>query len=485
MSSIPDHAPIDWPRRIRGILILIAVYLVVVFVIPKPAKVSPEGWRLTGIFIATIAGSILQALPGGALVLMAVTLSIPLGGVKPAKALAGYGDSTVWLVQAAFFISRALINTGLARRIALFFVRLFGKSSLGVSYALSISDMLLATIIPSNGARSGGITLPIVRSISELYGSSPGATSGLLGCFLFTAVYQGVCIGSAMFITGQASNSLAAQLAEQGAKAAGFADFHITPLSWMLAGLAPGLLSMLLVPWVVSRVNPPEIKSTPEASEFARKQLRDMGPLSRNEWILLAVFIGVCGMWMTTSLHGLDVVVPALMGAVTLLLLGVLTWNDVIKEESAWDIFIWYGGLLQLAKNLNDTGVTTEFAKAIGGSMTNASWMTLFGVALLIYFYAHYAFASITAHLLSMFPAFVAVLLVKGAPVGLVCYAFACFANLSAGLTNYGTTPAPMFFSQGYVPFKTWWRVGFVASLVNVTVWSVVGFSWWKLIGYW
>ena len=162
-----------------------------------------------------------------------------------------------------------------------------------------------------------------------------------------------------------------------------------------------------------------------------------------------------------------------------------LRTEDVVRNRAAWDIFIWYGGLLQLAKNLNDTGVTTEFAKAIAASMSNTSWLALFSVALLIYFYAHYAFASITAHLLSMYPAFVAVLLVKGAPVGLVCYAFACFANLSAGLTNYGTTPAPMFFSQGYVPFKTWWRVGFVASLVNVTVWTVVGFSWWKLIGYW
>ena len=63
--------------------------------------------------------------------------------------------------MAAFFISRALINTGLARRIALFFVRMFGKSSLGVSYALALSDIVLAGVIPSNGARSGGVILPI------------------------------------------------------------------------------------------------------------------------------------------------------------------------------------------------------------------------------------------------------------------------------------------------------------------------------------
>ena len=473
----------DWKRLTRGLLILLAVYCVVVFLIPKPASVTAEGWRLTGLFMATIAGSIIQPMPGGALVLMAVTLSTIVGGVKPAKALAGYGDSTVWLVQAAFFISRALINTGLARRIALFFVKLFGASSLGISYALSISDMLLATIIPASGARSGGIILPIVRSITELYGSTPGATAGMLGCFLFTAVYQGVCIGSAMFYTGQASNALAAQLANDVAHTAGYVNFRITPGSWMLAGIVPGLISMLVVPWVVWKVNPPGIKRTPEAAAFARKELIEMGPLSINERILTVVFIAVCGLWMTTDWHHIDITVSALLGAVTLLMLGVIQWTDIIRQEAAWDLFIWYGGLLQLAKNLNETGVTTEFAKNVGAAFSGSGWVVLFAVALLIFFYVHYAFASITAHVLAMYPAFMAVLLAKGAPVGLVAYAFACFVNLSAGLTNYGTTPAPMFFSQGYVSMKIWWKVGFIASLVNITIWSVFGFTWWKIIG--
>ena len=104
---------------------------------------------------------------------------------------------------------------------------------------------------------------------------------------------------------------------------------------------------------------------------------------------------------------------------------------------------------------------------------------------MLIYFYAHYAFASITAHVLAMYPPFLAILLAKGAPVGLVVFAFACFANLSAGLTNYGTTPAPMFFAHEYVPLKMWWRIGFVISLVNLLIWSTIGFGWWRLIGIW
>src|SRR6202167_3153062 len=208
--AAPSETPYDWKRTTLGMLALAAIYCAVVYLIPKPDAVKPEGWRLTGIFIATIAGCIIQPIPGGALVLLAMTLAAIFGGLTVEQALAGYADKSVWLVMAAFFISRALINTGLARRIALFFVRMFGKSSLGVSYALSLSDLVLAGVIPSNGARSGGAILPIVRSIAELYGSTPGATAGVLGSFLMTSVYQSICVTSAMVYNVRASHPLAA-----------------------------------------------------------------------------------------------------------------------------------------------------------------------------------------------------------------------------------------------------------------------------------
>lgn len=462
-----------------GLGVLVLIYLSVVYVAPRPASVKPEGWRLTGVFLATVAGLILQVLPAGALVLMAVTLSAVVGGLTIQQSLAGYADPTVWLVQAAFFISNALINTGLARRIALFFIRLFGKSSLGVSYALCLTDTVLATIIPSNGARSGGVTLPIVRSIAELYGSHPGATSALLGSFLITSVYQGICVSSAMFFTGQASNPLAAKIATE------FGGVAVTWFSWFSAAVVPGVVSLAVVPWVVFKLNPPEIKETPKAAEFARDELVKQGPMSSNEKILSVIFAGVCGLWVTSGWHGIDVTVTALFGAIALLLTGVLSWADVIAERAGWDIFVWYGGLLLLGKELNKTGVTSEFAKAIGGVFGDIGWFSLFLIALVIYFYAHYGFASITAHLLAMYPAFLAALTAKGAPLGILVYAFACFANLSAGLTTYGTTPSPMFYGTNFVEFKAWWRIGFIVSLVNFAIWSTVGFGWWKVLGLW
>jgi len=471
---------VNWlPKRAWGLGLLALIYLTVAYLVPRPAGIEPAGWRLFALFTATVAGMIFQPISGGALVFIAIILSSLVGGLTIQQSLAGYADPTNWLVLAAFLISRSLLNTGLARRIALFFVRLFGKTSLGVSYALCFSDMVLATIIPSNGARSGGVILPIVRGVAELYGSKPGESARLIGAFLMTSVYQGICITSAMFLTGQASNPLAAQMA---AKITGT---EIDWFGWFWAGVVPGMASILLVPWLVSKIYKPEINRTPEAAEFARVQLAGMGKFGNKEWILCAVFLGVCLAWSTTSIHKLDVAVPALLGAAALLVTGVLTWDDVRKEDAAWDMFIWYGGLINLAKALNATGLPTLFAKTVGGSLTGLDWYPLLMISLLVYFFAHYAFASITAHMLAMFPAFLAVLVAQGAPPGLAAFSFAIFTSLSAGLTNYGTTPSPMFFAQGYVEMKDWWRIGFVCALTNLFVWSTIGFGWWKFIGIW
>jgi DASS family divalent anion:Na+ symporter len=465
-------------RTLRGFAILIGIYLFVTLVIPRPESVKPEGWRLMGVFAATVAGLVFEPVPGGALVLLGVTLAAIIGGLTIQEALGGYGDPTVWLVMAAFFISRALINTGLARRIALMFVRSFGKTSLGVCYSLSASDMILASIIPSNAARSGGVVLPILRSVCELYNSRPGPTAAVIGSFLMAAVYQGICITAAMFFTGQASNPLAAQIA-------GDAGYQITWASWFLAGIVPGLCSLALVPLVVMKIYPPEIRKTPEAAAFAADELTKMGPASRQERIVLAVFLFVCGGWVTSGIHGVDIAVTALLGSSALLAAGVLTWEDVRSEKAAWDIFVWYGGLVQLGKSINKTGVTREFAEGVANILGGFEWSLLLAGALLVYYYAHYGFASITAHILAMYPPFMAVLIAKGAPVGLVAFSFACFTNLAAGLTHYGTTPSPMFYAHGYVPMRDWWRVGAVVSAANITVWATIGFGWWRLLGIW
>lgn len=458
---------------------LVAIYLVVAYVFPVPQSVTPDGWRVTALFLATIAGLMLQPLPGGALIVIALTLLVLLGGVPIARALGGFATPTVWLVVAAMLISRVLTDTGLSRRIALMFVGRFGGTSLGVSYSLTLTDVMLAGGIPSITARSGGIVLPIARSISVLYGSRPGESANLLGAFLLVTLYQTSAVACAMFFTGQASNVLAAGLASQ------LVGVSVTWPSWFLAGLLPGILSCIVVTLVVYRMLPPTIRKTPAAAAFAQSELQAMGSLSRRERIALAVFATVCGLWMTSGLHGLDVTVVALGAVGVLLVTDVLTWETVAGERGAWDMFVWYGGLIMLGELLNETGSTRAFAIWVGSWFGGLPWFAVMLPTLLIYFYAHYAFASITTHVIAMFPAFVVLLAGAGMPPGLAVYSLACLANLTAGLTHYGTTTAPMVFSENYVTLRQWWRVGLVVSVVNLVIWLTVGIVWWKILGIW
>lgn len=470
--------PIGWKSR----LVRWAIVLLVaggILLIPVPEGVTPQSWRLLAIFAATITGSIVQPIPGAAIVLLGVTALALFNVLRINDALAGYADPVVWLVLAAFFISRGMIKTGLGRRIAFLFIKAIGRHSLGLSYALASTETVLATVIPSTGARSGGIIFPIAKSLAEAYESRPGPTARRLGAFLMTSVYQCNVIVCAMFLTGQASNPIIARFAQE------VTGIEITYARWVTASILPALLSLLVVPWLLYRVFPPEIKHTPAASEFASKELKLMGPMKWSEGLMLMVFGLVAILWITTKLHGIDYAVVAMLGISVLLVTGVLDWEDLISEKAAWAVFIWYGGLIRMAEALGQTGLTKRFAEAAAGLTTGWKWWLALASLLLIYFYAHYVFASITAHVTAMFVPFLIVILAAGTPVHLAVLSLAYFSNLGASLTHYGTTPAPIYFGAGYTTQRTWWTLGLITSVVTILIWSVVGFAWWKVLRLW
>jgi divalent anion:Na+ symporter, DASS family len=459
-----------------------AIVLVVcagIWLLPPPTGITPKSWHLLAIFVATITGSIVRPVPGGAMVLIGIAALALTGTLPTEEALAGYADPIVWLVLAAFFMSRGMIKTGLGRRIAFVFIRAIGRHSLGLGYALVSTDMLLAMVIPSNGARAGGIIFPVAKSLAEAYDSRPGETANRLGAFLMTLIYQCDVIVCAMFLTGQASNVLISKFAQQ------VTGIELTYARWALAGAVPGLISLALVPLVLYRVFPPEIKHTPAAAQFASDELKRMGRTSRGEKLMLVVFALVASLWMTTALHGINYAAVALLGICVLLISGVLNWQDVISERGAWDVFIWYGGLVRMAEALGETGITKRFAEAAATITVGWKWWLALGLLLLVYFYAHYGFASITAHATAMYVPFLVVILAAGAPPYLAVLSLAYFSNLDASLTHYGTTPAPIYFGAGYVRQRTWWTLGLLVSLITIPIWVIIGFTWWKLLKLW
>jgi DASS family divalent anion:Na+ symporter len=294
-----------------------------------------------------------------------------------------------------------------------------------------------------------------------------------------TLIYQCDVIVCAMFLTGQASNVLIAKFAQQ------VTGIELTYARWALAAVVPGLVSLLVVPLVLYRIYPPEIKHTPAAAEFAANELKRMGKMNSGEKLMLIVFALVASLWMTTALHGINYAAVALLGICVLLLFGVLNWEDVISERGAWDVFIWYGGLVRMAEALGETGITKRFAETAASFTVGWHWWAALAVLLLVYFYAHYGFASITAHATAMYTPFLVVILAAGAPPYLAVLSLAYFSNLDASLTHFGTTPAPIYFGAGYVKQRTWWKLGLIVSMLTIMIWVVLGFTWWKILKLW
>ena len=313
---MPNSKRSNWWRW----LVVVGCFVSVLILVP-PSAAPSEHRALLAIFIATIVGSIVQPLAGAAMVLLGVIALAFIRVVPIEKALSGYADKYVWLVLAAFFISRAMIKTGLGHRIALIFVRLIGRKTLGLGYSLVFTDFILASFIPSTGARSGGIILPIARSVTETYDSRPeDGTEARLGTFLMSMLYQCEVILCATFLTGQASNVIIAGFARQ------HAGIDLNYSIWFVSAIVPALVSLTVIPLMIYRLFPPEVKETPNAVAFAHEELKKLGRTTRHERLLLIVFICVVALWITSKLHGIDPTVIALVGIAALLVFGVLEW---------------------------------------------------------------------------------------------------------------------------------------------------------------
>jgi DASS family divalent anion:Na+ symporter len=447
--------------------------------VPAPQGVDARAMHLLAIFIATIVGIMAKPLPMGAVAIIGICATAFTGTLAIAEALSGFGNRVIWLIVLAFFISRGFIKTGLGARIAYLFMAWLGRRTLGLGYGLIATDLVLAPAIPSNTARAGGVIFPILRSVAQAYESRPDdGTARRIGAFLTKASFQGTVITSAMFLTAMAANPLAAQLArDQGV--------NISWTRWAVAALVPGLLSLALVPYLLYRLYPPEIKETPNATDLARAKLREMGAVKGSEWVMLGCFVLLLTLWILADTLAIHTTVTAMVGLAVLLVTGVLEWDDILSEKGAWDTLVWFAALVMMASFLNQLGLIPWFGTTVGGWFADAGWQTAFLGLCLIYFYSHYFFASNTAHVSSMYAPFLGVALAVGTPPLLAALLLGFFSNLFSSMTHYGTGPAPVLFGSRYVELVDWWRLGLVISAVNIAVWLVIGGLWWKVIGLW
>ena len=465
-------------QQLVSIALPIAVGIII-WSMPTPAGVEPQAWQLLAIFLATIIGFITKPLPMGALALVALVIAVVSQTLTIDQGLSGFSSTTSWLTFSSFLIAKAIIKTGLGTRIAYLFMAVLGKNTLFLGYGLLATDLILSPAMPSGNARSGGIIFPLVKSLATIYHSEPDRqTSRKIGSYLTFVAFQGTQITTAMFLTAMVANPLMARLAGE------IGGVSIDWLGWSLAALLPGSICIILMPLVVYLFYPPEIDKTPDAPKIARQKLQEIGGIKSQEGLTIAIFIILLLLWVFGDrLVGISSVTTALIGVALLSITRVLSWEEILQEDKAWNILVWFSILLTMATYLNQLGFIPWVSEAIGNSLAGMSWQWAFVLLCLAYFYSNYFFASKAVRASAMYPAFLAVAISLGTPGVYAALSLAFLTNLSGCLTHYGTAVAPMYFSAGYVDAPTWWRLGFILSLVYLPVWLIVGGLWWRVLG--
>jgi len=245
--------PADGKLLVRGIALAVAVGI---WFAPVPEGLTPEAWHLFAIFGATILSVILTAFPLLTAAMIALAVAVLSGTVAPAKAFGGFANASVLLVVVAFVVARGVVKSGLGRRVSYMVVRLFGRSTLGLAYSIFFTDAVIAPAFPSNTAR-GGVLFPIVLALSQSGGSRPeDGTARRMGAYLMFCGMASLSLSSALWLTATSVNPIGVEIGRTFGVDASFGK-------WLLAASVPALTSILLLPLVLYKIFPPDVKKPP------------------------------------------------------------------------------------------------------------------------------------------------------------------------------------------------------------------------------
>lgn len=485
-NPAPDDKPAGRLSALSG-LVPLGVGLAIALS-PAPAGLEPYAWRYLGLFVAVIIGLIMEPVPAAAVGFIGVTAAAVLSRwvlFSPAEiadpgfhensaavawALSGFSNATVWLIFAAFVFSLGYDKTGLGRRLSYLLLSRLGGRSLTLGYAVMAADLILAPFTPSVTARSGGTIYPVVKNIPPIYQSLPNDPSARrIGGFLMWVALASTCVTSSMFLTALAPNLLAAELVRKTVQV------EFTWTQWFFAFLPTGLILLATTPALVYLLYPPQVKKSPEVPQWARQELRKLGPLSRREWTLLVLVVLALGLWI----FGGDIIDPttaALLVVGLLVVTRTIRWTDVLNDAAAFNTLIWFATLIPLAGGLAKVGVVDWLAELVGPSLANLPTIAALAGLIATSFVLHYLFASLTAHVTALFPVLLTIATqIPGLPVGVAALGLSLSLGIMGIISPYASGPNPIYAGSGYLPSGDFWRLGAIFGCYYLFVFLAVG----------
>ena len=413
------------------------VVAIVIALIPAPAGLPQHAWYYFAIFAGVIVGLMLEPLPGGAIGLIGVTLVARLSDY-------------------VFYSPEQLAKPG------------FNPDAASLSWALSgFSNATVWLIFGAFMFALGYEKTGLGRRIALMLVKAMGRKTLTLG----------YAVASTLFLTALAPNLLAVELVKKTAK------IDLAWVEWFIAAAPMGILLLIFVPLLAYWIYPPEVKEGAEVSDWAAKELVKMGGLTAKEITLAVLVVIALAMWIFRA-EEVNATTAALIVICLMLVTNVVTWDDITKNFPAWNTLAWFATLVALAGGLSQVGFVKWFAEVVANHMAGFTPVKAILLLLVINFFTHYMFASVTAHVTALIP----VLLAVGSTIpDMNMQHLALLLCLQLGImgiiTPYGAGPSPVYYGSGYLPAADYWRLGAIFGVIFFVVFMVLTVPWVLLRG--
>lgn len=449
-----------------------------------PAGLTEGAWLFVSLFVALIVGLVLEPLPSAFIGLIGIVVAI-LFRVGPdpssvvtannalAWGLAGFSNAVVWLIFSAFMLGIGYQKSGLGRRIGLFLAQKLGKSSIGLGYAVAITDIILAPFIPSNAARSGGVIYPIVSNIPPMFDSYPDKNPEKIGKYLTWTGLTTTAVSSSMFLTGQAANPFALSLAIK----AGGVD--ISWINWFLAFAPVGIILFLISPILCYVFVRPTIKGSTETVEWAKKELRTCGKMTASEIRMTLISILALVLWVGASILDVSPTTTGLLVIVLMIGCKIITWDDFLSNKAAWNVLVWFATLIPMAGGLKNVGFLDWLGK-MTSALLNTLDPSIAAFTLVIMFVVlRYFFASATAYVTATLGLFTALAYnIPGVSGTEILFMLLLPIGLVAVMTPYAGGHSPIWYATGFSKGVEYWRLGFIFTVIYLFIFIVISKPW-------
>ena len=280
------------------------------------------------------------------------------------------------------------------------------------------------------------------------------------------------------FLTSYAANGVAWAMTDQ------ILGLQISWIQWTISFIVPAGVVLLLAPLIIYKIYKPTIGKI-DNKRIAAEGLKDLGPISRNEKILLVLFLLAIILWSTSSYTKINSTAVVLAFIALTLLTGVLKWKDIAVNGQIWSTLIWYGGILGMAGALNKF----QFFNWLAGWLeTYIDFSSFSHIGLLITLVfagtaCRYLFVSCGAYMASVIPVQYTIGLAAGLLKMDMFLVFVMCGVMGAYVTHYANAAGPVLFGAGYVPLKKWWATGLFMTLVSYVIFALIGVPYWKILG--